>query len=323
VKFEILSTLCCVTFLSGCAVVLSGCHTIDAVHRIARPSPVSVVSVEPNAEGVSWIAEYREPPRGSDPILHGIFVRGVAKRGLLDFDPASTCVVSLDGDDALAEPLSGPRLLLDFRSYPPIREAAEAPEQSDCERQLELRLAGSARYPKALAIEVEGRSPDSRFEFAFPVERPVRDPRRWGWLVAAPLLDAGTLALSVPIAGLAVVFESLIVALGPIQIQDIGLPVLVITTTSKNGRTNDRALGYADSDGHRYVAANHWPRAWYNRALKNPEVQITLDGETRDYLAVPVSGDELDRIRAVYRMPTVVRFLTAFPPRAFLRLDPR
>jgi hypothetical protein len=122
---------------------------------------------------------------------------------------------------------------------------------------------------------------------------------------------------------MAIVFESLVVALGPLKIQDIGLPVLLITTTAQDGTSKDRALGYVESQGRLYVSANHWPRAWYQRARENPKVRVTLNGEVSDRLAVPVSGEELDRIRVEYRMPTVVRFLTGFPPRAFLRLDPR
>ena len=71
------------------------------------------------------------------------------------------------------------------------------------------------------------------------------------------------------------------------------------------------------------MAANHWPRAWYRRALMNPEVQVTMDGEKRDYRAVPVTGVEHDRVEAEHRAPVVFRILTGFPPRYFLRLDPR
>ena len=63
-----------IVVLCGCAFALAGCHTIDAVHRIVRSSPVTAVSVEPSQDGVTWLAEYREPPGGLDPILHGIFV---------------------------------------------------------------------------------------------------------------------------------------------------------------------------------------------------------------------------------------------------------
>jgi hypothetical protein len=60
-----------------------------------------------------------------------------------------------------------------------------------------------------------------------------------------------------------------------------------------------------------------------HRALENPKVAVTLNGENADYLAVPVTGEELDRTIVEYPMPTVVRFLTGFPPRSFLRLAPR
>ena len=309
--------LCC------CAFALVGCHTIDAVHRIVQPSPVTAVSVEPSQDGVSWLAEYREPPGDVDPLLHGIFVRGVTKRGRLDVDPDSTCVASVEGDGTHAEPLREREFLLVSHSYSSAREVSNPPTSQACENQLRLRLEGSARYPEAKAIIVQNQSAELLFEVAFPVERPALDPRRWGWLIVAPILDAGNIALSVPLAGIAVVFESLVVALGPLQIQDIGLPVLVITTTAQDRTSKGRALGYVESNGRLYVSANHWPRGWYNRAIENPNVQVTLDGEKADYLAVPVTGEKLDRIIVEYRMPTVVRFLTGFPPRSFLRLDPR
>jgi hypothetical protein len=78
-----------------------------------------------------------------------------------------------------------------------------------------------------------------------------------------------------------------------------------------------------ESDGKLYVAANHWPRAWYERALANPDVQVTEDGGKRDYRAVPVSGAEHDRVQAENRHSVVFLILTGFPPRYFLRLDPR
>ena len=71
-----------------------------------------------------------------------------------------------------------------------------------------------------------------------------------------------------------------------------------------------------------YVAANHWPRAWYRRALDNPAVQVSLDGETTAYRAVPVSGEEHDRVDGENSLPLLFRIVTGFPPRYFLRLDP-
>jgi hypothetical protein len=78
-----------------------------------------------------------------------------------------------------------------------------------------------------------------------------------------------------------------------------------------------------ESDGRLYVAANHWPRAWYRRALENPDVQVTLDGEKRDYRAVRVTGVEHDRVEGENGVGLVFRILTGFPPRYFVRLDPR
>jgi hypothetical protein len=118
--------------------------------------------------------------------------------------------------------------------------------------------------------------------------------------------------------GIVVAFESLI---GYFQPQ--GGSTLVITTFDADGTPHDRVVSRLESDGHLYVAANHWPRAWYERALANPEVQVTLDGEKRDYRAVPVTGAEHDRVEAANRLGLVFRILTGFPPRYFLRLDPQ
>jgi pimeloyl-ACP methyl ester carboxylesterase len=71
-----------------------------------------------------------------------------------------------------------------------------------------------------------------------------------------------------------------------------------------------------------FLAANHWPRAWYRRVLEKPDVQATLAGETRSYRAVPVTGAEHDRIQEAHAAPLVIRILTGFPPRRFVRLDP-
>jgi hypothetical protein len=70
------------------------------------------------------------------------------------------------------------------------------------------------------------------------------------------------------------------------------------------------------------VAANHWPRRWYNEVLENPKVDVTLDGTTQAYVAVPVTGAEFDRVNTEHALPAVVRVLTGFPPRRLVRLDP-
>jgi hypothetical protein len=98
---------------------------------------------------------------------------------------------------------------------------------------------------------------------------------------------------------------------------------LLITTFDEDGTAHDRVVSRLTSEGHLYVAANHWPRAWYRRALENPKVQATLDGKKGDYAAVPVTGAEQARVDNEHSLPVVFRILTGFPPRYFVRLDPR
>lgn len=114
------------------------------------------------------------------------------------------------------------------------------------------------------------------------------------------------------------IFESM---LGYFQPEGGG-DTVVITTFDAAGTGHDRVLSGLDSDGRFYVAVNHWPRAWYRRALENPAVRITRGEETLDYTAVPVTGAEDDRIRAEHPIPIVARILMGFAPRHFLRLDP-
>jgi uncharacterized pyridoxamine 5'-phosphate oxidase family protein len=98
---------------------------------------------------------------------------------------------------------------------------------------------------------------------------------------------------------------------------------LVITTTDEDGTPHDRVLARLESNGQIFVSANHWPRAWYRRALENPNVQVTVDGERGDYLAVPATDAEHDRVNSENRHSIVFRIVTGFPPRYFVRLDPR
>ena len=118
--------------------------------------------------------------------------------------------------------------------------------------------------------------------------------------------------------GIVVAFEALIGI-----IQPTAGSTLVITTADEDGTEHERVLSRLESEGRLYVAANHWPRAWYERALENPNVKITLDGATRSYVAVPVGPEEHDRVDAENSLGAVFRVLTGFPPRYFVRLDPR
>ncbi len=119
-------------------------------------------------------------------------------------------------------------------------------------------------------------------------------------------------------AGIVVAFESLI---GTFQPADE--TTIVITTTDRDGVSHDRVVSRLESSGQLYVATNHWVRGWYNDALEQPEVRVTQNGETVDYLAKPVTGAEHDRVADANRLPVALRILTGFPPRYLVRLDPR
>ena len=124
--------------------------------------------------------------------------------------------------------------------------------------------------------------------------------------------------LLIAYAGLVVVFESMLGYLQP-----AGAGTLVITTTDAAGNARGRVVSRLEHDGRLYVAANHWPRAWYEHALDNPRVRVTLEGVEGDYLAVPVSGDEHVAVDEANSLPLMFRFVTGFPPRYFVRLAPR
>ena len=107
------------------------------------------------------------------------------------------------------------------------------------------------------------------------------------------------------------------------QPENIGVETIVLTTTDADGESHERVLSPIDYDGRLFVAANHWPRAWYRRALENPDVRVTRNGETTDYRAVAVSEEERERLLDESGFPLVAYVFTGFAPRQFLELDPR
>ena len=124
--------------------------------------------------------------------------------------------------------------------------------------------------------------------------------------------------------GLIVAFESLVGYMGRrharrgVQADETWLAI----TATVEGEDRSAVVAGVESAGRTYVAANHWPRAWYHRVVENPDVRVTVQGRQAAFRAVPVSGDERSRIEREYRLPLILRILTGFPPRAFLRLDP-
>jgi hypothetical protein len=118
--------------------------------------------------------------------------------------------------------------------------------------------------------------------------------------------------------GVVAAFESLLGILQPSNASTI-----VITTLGADGAAQDRVVSPIEDGGQLYVSANHWPRSWYKRALANPDVYVTVGDEKKAYRAVPVTGAEHDRLSVDHAHGIGFRILTGFPPRYFLRLDPR
>jgi len=118
--------------------------------------------------------------------------------------------------------------------------------------------------------------------------------------------------------GIVVLFESL---LGYFQPQ--GQTTLTIMTEAEDGKFNSRVLQQITSQGQIYVAANHWPRAWYHDALAKPDLKATIAGKTANYHATEINGSEHDKLMTEFAHPIWFRILTGFPTRKFVRLDPR
>ena len=131
---------------------------------------------------------------------------------------------------------------------------------------------------------------------------------------------AGFGALSLIYIGWVIEFE---MSLGMNQPQ--GRTSIVIATLNENNERHERVLSLREVDGNHYIAANHWPRAWYHQALDNPNVEVKMPGEDvfLPFLAVPLDGVEETLLSEEYRLSVRSRAQMGFPPRYFLRLDTR
>ncbi len=82
-----------------------------------------------------------------------------------------------------------------------------------------------------------------------------------------------------------------------------GAPLLLLGTTgARSGAERTNPVMYLDLDGKRYVFASKAGADsnpdWYHNLLAHPEVTVELLGETYPARAVPVEGDERDRVYA-------------------------
>jgi len=120
-----------------------------------------------------------------------------------------------------------------------------------------------------------------------------------------------------------VLFETVFLGMNQPKLENSLYQMLVLTTIDGSGDSQSRRLARFETDKKLYVSAHHWPRGWYKRSLKHPNVQAEIDGVKSDYIAVPVEDDELERVVAKYPLGLATRFLIGFPPpRDVLRLDP-
>jgi hypothetical protein len=98
---------------------------------------------------------------------------------------------------------------------------------------------------------------------------------------------------------------------------------VTITVTPDGDTPIQRNLYGFERDGTLFVSSNHWFRQWYNAALENPDVDVTLDGVTRPFTAEAVQGEEHERLSREYNMGFVLRLICGFAPSKFLRLEPQ
>ena len=117
-----------------------------------------------------------------------------------------------------------------------------------------------------------------------------------------------------------VLFET--VLLGALQPDFASYPMILLTTTDATGESRIRKLAAFKTGDKIYLSAHHWPRGWFRRAMKYPDVIAELDGVAERYVAVQIQGKEFDQVSEEHPLPLPVMFLMGFPPeREILRLD--
>lgn len=124
-------------------------------------------------------------------------------------------------------------------------------------------------------------------------------------------------------AAFVIAFEAIYLGHYQPSFEASGIPMLVLTTTDESGAANDRMLARLRTGGKLYVSAHHWPRGWYHAAVQHPDVVVSVGDVRGNYRAVPIAGEEFERVAARFPIPLRARFLMGFPPpRGILRLDP-
>jgi deazaflavin-dependent oxidoreductase (nitroreductase family) len=80
-----------------------------------------------------------------------------------------------------------------------------------------------------------------------------------------------------------------------------GAPILILHTTgAKSGQEREHPMMFLDLDSHRYVFASKAGADtnpdWFRNLAANPEITVEVGTEAYKATAIPLSGEERDRI---------------------------
>ena len=192
--------LLCIALLGPAS---AGCHTIDAGRRLAAPSPAWELALSlPDPSQIDWRAKYGESAY-PDAWPVALFVRSVENHGAWRL-PDGTRPCALHGAMSAAE---SPVQAKDLASHPVTlgdgywlpSDLTEEHRNSAIQKSCSHLIFFTGHGLDITGIELLPPAEGVPLHLSLPRERPWADPRRWGWLVVAPLLDAVTVVAAPPI----------------------------------------------------------------------------------------------------------------------------
>ena len=102
----------------------------------------------------------------------------------------------------------------------------------------------------------------------------------------------------------------------------------VLRTFADDGSVYERRLAVIDDDGTLWLVSVQHFRRWYNRLLRNPDVELVQNDKVRPYRAVPVDDPRTNaRVRQILEARAgaqfpLMRALWLFAEIKAVRLDP-
>jgi hypothetical protein len=180
----------------------TGCHTIEAVRALSEPSPISELRMRSGdsvPRSLRWRADYGYSSY-PDNMWVGLFGRTVRHQGAWDISDRTICFRSRTGMKALSPGVE--ELVLEIPAWewgatPTAEELASLPLRCNYFLRVERDDPRSGSYATGARL-IPLDQGEAEIPLPLPVERPASDPKRWGWLIAAPPLDVVTIALGVP-----------------------------------------------------------------------------------------------------------------------------